>query len=103
MSVLVFPATTAARPTTPLNVLRAAGKLSADALDRATRSATEAGEAVETALTKLGLVSETDMAEAFGLALGIPVLAAAALHTETALPLRASPKFLRHSRPCRSP
>ena len=93
MTALVTPADP---PPSPVELLRAAGKLSSDALDRATRTAAEAGEPVEVALTKLGLVSERDMADAFSTALELPLLQPQDLMTgELALP-RASPKFLRY-------
>jgi general secretion pathway protein E len=92
------PADAAAPEPTALQILRRTNKLGAEALDRASRSAAETGEPVEAALTKLGLVSERDLAEAFGTALGLPVLAAQDLPRH-GLPLpQASPKFLRHFR-----
>jgi general secretion pathway protein E len=83
-------------PPTAIDLLCRAGRLSLEALERARRSAAEAGEPVETALTKLGLVGERDLAEAFGAVLGLDVLGAAAL-PQTELPLPAiSEKFLRY-------
>jgi general secretion pathway protein E len=83
-------------PPTAIDLLCRAGRLSLEALERARRSAAEAGEPVETALTKLGLVGERDLAEAFGAALGLDVLGAAAL-PQTELPLSGiSEKFLRY-------
>jgi general secretion pathway protein E len=90
------PIETAAAPSA-VDLLLRSGKLAPDALDRAARSAAEADEPVEAALTKLGLVSERDLAEAFGTALGLPVLTAADLPKNLAIPA-ASPKFLRHFR-----
>jgi general secretion pathway protein E len=85
-------------PPTAIDLLCRTGRLSLEALERARRSAVEAGEPVETALTKLGLVGERDLAEAFGAALGLSVLGAAAL-PQTELPLPAiSEKFLRYFR-----
>jgi general secretion pathway protein E len=54
------------------------GQLSLDAFARARRLAAEAGEPVPATLTRLGLVSERDMAEAFAAALGLPLADAAA-------------------------
>ncbi len=85
----------AASPT-PVEILSRAGRLPADALDRARRIAAEAGEAVEPILTKLGLVSERDMAEAFAAALGVAILKPDALEPDSALAATMSPLFLRH-------
>ena len=83
---------------TPIELLLEAGKLGADALERARRSAAEAGEPVEAALTKLGLVSERDLAHAFGTALGLRILSVAEFPAgEPPLP-QTSRKFLRHFR-----
>jgi general secretion pathway protein E len=101
MLKLIHPPEPADEPVpglTAVEFLLRSGKLGADALDRARRSAAEAGEPVEAALTKLGLVSERDLAEAFGAALGLRVLTASDLPKDK-LPLpEASSKFLRHFR-----
>jgi general secretion pathway protein E len=74
------------------------GQLSLDAFARARRLAAEAGEAVPATLTRLGLVSEQDMAEAFARALDLP-LADAAAWPRDAMPIpELSPAFLRHMR-----
>lgn len=95
-----IPAAPASDPPalTAVEFLLRAGKLALDGLERARRSAAEAGEPIEAVLTKLGLVSERDLASAFGAALGLRVLTAQDL-LASALPLpQASPKFLRHFR-----
>ena len=83
---------------TAVEILLRAKKLADDALERARRSAAEADEPVEAALTKLGLVSERDLAEAFGASLGVRVLTSRDF-PKGALPLvQASQKFLRQFR-----
>jgi general secretion pathway protein E len=84
--------TLAAKPT---EILANRGKLSADALDRARRIAGDAGEPLEPILTKLGLVSERDMAEAFAEALGLDVASPATAAPDPALMASVSPIFLR--------
>ena len=68
----------------PVADLLASATLTADALARAQRVASETGDAVEVALTRLGLVSEHDMAHAF----------AAALDLEMATDLDRAPEVL---------
>ena len=57
----------------PISELTSSGKLTPEALQRAERIASEAGEFVGPVLTRLGLVSERDMAAAFVETLGLPV------------------------------
>jgi general secretion pathway protein E len=71
------------------------GQLGLDAFARARRLAAEAGEPVPATLTRLGLVSERDMAEAFAAALGLPLADAAALPRDTMPVPELSPAFLR--------
>jgi len=81
-----------------ISFLMASGKLSADALARAQRLVAETGEALAVTLTRLGLVSESDMAEAFTETLHLPRLDADALSVNE-LPLPGlSLDFLRQSR-----
>jgi general secretion pathway protein E len=80
---------------TPVDMLRRHGRLSADALDRARRIATESGEPIEPILTKLGLVSERDMAEAFSACLDIDIATLAEAAPDAALLASISPLFLR--------
>jgi general secretion pathway protein E len=84
--------TLAAKPT---EILASRGKLSAEALERARRIAGDAGEPLEPILTKLGLVSERDMAEAFAEALGLDVASPATAAPDQALLGSVSPIFLR--------
>jgi Flp pilus assembly protein protease CpaA len=74
------------------------GQLSLDAFTRARRLAAEAGEAVPATLTRLGFVSEQDMAGAFAQALGLPLADAAAWPRDTMPIPELSPAFLRHMR-----
>src|SRR5438132_12892798 len=68
------------------------GQHSLDAFARARRLAAEAGEAVPATLTRLGFVSERDVAEAFAAALGLPLADAAALPRDT-MPIPDLPGF----------
>jgi general secretion pathway protein E len=79
----------------PVDVLREHGRLSADALDRARRIASDSGEAIEPILTKLGLVSERDMAEAFSACLGIDIATLDQAAPDSTLLASLSPLFLR--------
>src|ERR1700730_3520440 len=82
----------------PISVLTAAGLLGQDALARARRLAVDSGETLTSTLTRLGLVSELDMAAAFAKALNLPQIDAASLPSSI-LPFEGlSPEFLRHSR-----
>jgi general secretion pathway protein E len=91
--------TQASEATDPLfSSLIESGQLSLDAFARARRLAVEAGEPVPATLTRLGFVSEQDMAEAFARALGLPLADAAALPRDTMPMPELSPAFLRHMR-----
>ena len=94
MSATLTPGA-AASSLTPVDILSRRGKLSRDALDRGRRIAGESGEPIEPILTKLGLVSERDMAEAFAEALGLERVALAAWLPDPALLADISPAFLR--------
>jgi len=82
----------------PISILIAAGRLNQESLSRGRRLATESGETVSVTLTRLGLVSEHDMADAFAQAFDLPRIDANALPTD-ALPYDGlSSEFLRHMR-----
>jgi general secretion pathway protein E len=74
------------------------GKLSADALVRAEQVAADSSERIETVLTRLGLVGERDLAEAFAAMLGLPLLAAPQYPQAPILEDRLKRKFLRDAR-----
>ena len=72
------------------------GKLSAEQLERARAAARDASEPVEAVLTKLGLVSERDLAAAFASVLDLRIVGLAEMPAE-ALPISdISIAFLRH-------
>ena len=75
-----------------------AGKLQPSGLERALRVQAETGETLASALTKLGLVSEIDMASAYADALGLKLLARADFPTEPLFEDRLSFRFLRQAR-----
>jgi general secretion pathway protein E len=74
------------------------GRLSLDAFARARRLAAEAREAVPATLTRLGLVSELEMARVFADALELPLVEASTLSREARSDLDLSPAFLRQAR-----
>src|SRR5690242_16396727 len=74
------------------------GKLTADALSRAEQIATASKERIEVVLTRLGLVGERDLAEAFASVLKLPLVAAAQFPPSPILEDRLKRKFLRDSR-----
>ncbi len=80
----------------PIDLLQGRGRLPTDALERASRIAGETGEPIEAILTKLGLVSERDMAEAFAESLGLDVTSLDDAGTDETLLASISPVFLRH-------
>ncbi|MBI5321169.1 ATPase, T2SS/T4P/T4SS family [Bradyrhizobium sp.] len=82
----------------PISVLTAAGLLGQEALARARRLAVDSGETLTATLTRLGLVSEHDMAAAFSKALDLPQVDAASLASGPESLEGLSPEFLRHSR-----
>jgi hypothetical protein len=63
----------------PFSCLIASGELTPDALTRARRLATEAGERLAATLTRLGHVSERDMAQGFAQAYRLRLVEAASL------------------------
>ena len=74
------------------------GKLDSVGLDRAERLRAETGERLDHILTKLGLVSETDMAEAFSVGLALPLVTASDFPAEPVLDEKISVNFLREAR-----
>jgi general secretion pathway protein E len=85
-------------PATAIELLTRRGRLSPDALDRARRLAAESGDPVEPILTKLGLVSEREMAEAFAEALGLDVATLDGAEPDATLLASVSAIFLRTSK-----
>jgi len=92
MSVVITP------PADPISTLVAMGRLNQDSLLRARHLAGESGETLSATLTRLGLVSEEDMAEAFSDALGLPRVEAKAFGMEALSLPGISATFLRQSR-----
>jgi len=82
----------------PFSYLIASGSLVSMPLARARRLAAEAGERVAATLTRLGHVSEHDMANAFAQALGLRLVKAAVLAQDTVPFPDLSPAFLRQAR-----
>ena len=74
------------------------GKLSADALARAEQIAGESAERIEVVLTRLGLVGERDLAEAFAKVLKLPLALPAHYPDAPILEERPKRKFLRDAR-----
>ncbi len=71
------------------------GKLTQAALDRAHQVAAESGERLETALTRLGLVSERDLADALASLLDLPIVSTSDYPETPVLEDRLRGKFLR--------
>ncbi len=80
------------------DALVSAGKLQATGLERALRVHNETGEALSTVLTKLGLVSESDLAVALAKALDLPLVAADDFPAAPLLEDKLSLRFLRQAR-----
>ena len=78
--------------------LTEADLLGPDSLDRARHLAERSGEPISAALTRLGLVSEEDLAEAFSDALGLPRVASDALRRQPLTWPGMSAAFLRQAR-----
>ncbi len=74
------------------------GKLDGAGLERARRLSESQGERVDRVLTKLGLVSEHDMAEAIAAELDLPLARAADFPDAPVLQGKVSIRFLRESR-----
>jgi general secretion pathway protein E len=75
--------------------LVALGELNDAALDRALKVAAESGERLEIALTRLGLVSERDLADALASLLDLPIAAAGDYPDAPVLEEKLPGKFLR--------
>ena len=82
----------------PVQHLKEAGLLAPASLQRATLVARETDEALESVLTKLGIVSEQDMATAFSCSLGLPRVRLADVHPDVAICSTLSIQFLRRFR-----
>ncbi len=74
------------------------GQLSSDALARAEQIATESAERIEIVLTRMGLVGERDLAEAFATVLKLPLVTASQYPQSPILEDRLKRKFLRDAR-----
>ncbi|MDJ0951175.1 MAG: type II secretion system ATPase GspE [Alphaproteobacteria bacterium] len=74
------------------------GKLKPPDLERAVRLQSETHERINVILTKLGLVSESDMAEALGHYLGLPVVESGDYPSEPVLEGRVGARFLKEHR-----
>ena len=79
-------------------LIREHALLSTDALARAELVREETGEALESVLTRLGMISEQALAEAFAAATGLSILAAADLPLAPVAAAVLSAAFLRDSR-----
>lgn len=86
------------RPIDPISILVDAGHLNQESLSRARRLSAETGETMSFALTRLGLVTEHEMADAFSRALDLPRIDAEALPSDKLHYDGLSPEFLRHTR-----
>ena len=74
------------------------GKLERSGLERAKRLRSESGQQLNALLTKLGLVSERDLAEAYASQLQIPLVGTRDFPDSPFLEEKLSPRFLRESR-----
>jgi len=80
-----------------LRHLVATGKLGAQAAQRADQAQAESGERLERVLTRLGLLSEKELTEAFSTLLDLPIAAAAEFPTTPLLADRLSANFLKEA------
>ncbi|MEE8515760.1 MAG: type II secretion system ATPase GspE [Alphaproteobacteria bacterium] len=78
--------------------LIAAGKLDQSGLERARRLGGESGERIDIVLTKLGIVSEADMAEALSQLLGLPLVRSDDYPETRILDSEVSARFLKEAR-----
>ncbi len=78
--------------------LIAAGKLDQSGLERARRIAGESNERIDVVLTKLGIVSEADMAEALSQLLNLPLVGADDYPETRILDSEVSARFLKEAR-----
>src|SRR5204863_9807487 len=80
------------------SVLTSRGLLSGAPLERVRRLEAESGERIDLIAAKLGLVSDRDLAEAYALLLGSPVLTREDFPAEPIAPDRLRPAFLKRAR-----
>ena len=78
--------------------LLAEGKLDAAGLERAFRLRGESGERLDVILTKLGMITEGDMAAILAVRLQMPLVAAADYPDEPVLDREVSARFLKETR-----
>src|SRR5205085_5243881 len=78
--------------------LVAAGKIQPQAMDRAQHLAVESQERFESVLTRLGLITERDLAEALSHFLGLPIAAAADYPPQPILEDQLGRRFLREAK-----
>ena len=83
--------------------LIASGKCDQSGLERARRLGGESHERIDLVLTKLGIVSEADMAEALSQLLGIPLVRADDYPETRILDSEVSARFLKEARRCVTP
>ena len=77
--------------------LISAGRIDARSLDRATRLRAESGDRIDHVLTKLGMVTERDMAEALSTVLGLSLASPDDYPDHRVLEAEVSARFLRES------
>src|ERR1700758_2571617 len=75
-----------------------AGKVQPQAMERAQHLAIESQERLESVLTRLGLITERDLAEALSEFLGLPIAAAAASPPQPILEDQLGRRFLREAK-----
>jgi general secretion pathway protein E len=78
--------------------LLAAGRLPVTTLERAERLALESGEKLDAVLTRLGLITERELAEIFAQSFNIPLVSANQFPTEPVLDGRFTAAFLKLAR-----
>src|SRR5437016_8262221 len=78
--------------------LVASGKVQPQAMERAQHLAVESRERLESVLTRLGLITERDLAEALSQFLGLPIAAAADYPPQPILEEQLGRRFLREAK-----
>ncbi|HLY57961.1 MAG TPA: hypothetical protein VKS60_20530, partial [Stellaceae bacterium] len=86
------------RPSALGDVLSRSGRLPPATLERAGRLAAESGEKLDAVLTRLGLITERELAEFLAEALGMPLAATSDFPSEPVLDGRIAPAFLKTER-----
>jgi general secretion pathway protein E len=81
-----------------ISYLLSEGKITSGGLERAVQAAQESGERVETVLTRLGLISESDLAGAIAKVFDLRIASEADYPASPVLGGQMSPKFLRDMR-----